>query len=140
MGVDDATFYDPSKIAILPMGFCFPGYDAKGADLPPPKICAETWRARLFTAHPNLRLILLIGQYAQAWHLGARRGRRLSDTVRRWADHLEQRDDGSPRFLPTPHPSWRNNAWLKRNPWFEDEVAPRLQVEIRRLLDSVPST
>ena len=134
MGVDRETFYDATKLAILPMGFCFPGHDAKGGDLPPPPICAQTWREMLFAAHPKLTLVLLIGQYAQAWHLGRRRGRTLSETVGRWREILDGAAGDGPRFLPTPHPSWRNNAWLAKNPWFETETLPRLQVEIAAAL------
>jgi uracil-DNA glycosylase len=129
MGVDRATFYDAGRIAIAPMGFCFPGYDAKGADLPPPPICARTWRAGLMAALPRFGLTLLVGAHAQAWHLGARARPRLTDTVRAWRDY-------APEILPTPHPSWRNAAWLKRNPWFEAELVPVLRGAVSRLLRS----
>lgn len=125
MGIGREVFYDTARIAIVPMAFCFPGYDAKGADLPPPKVCAELWRERVLGQLPDARLVLLVGQYAQAWHLGARRKRTLTETVRAWRDY-------GPRQIPLPHPSWRNTAWLKRNPWFEDEVLPWLRAEVSR--------
>lgn len=127
MGIGRETFYDPERIAIVPMGFCFPGYDAKGGDLPPPRICAETWRARILALLPGIRLTLLVGQYSQRWHLGPAAGRTLTETVRAWRTAPEG-------LMPLPHPSWRNTAWLKRNPWFEAEVLPWLRAEIARLL------
>ena len=130
MGIGREVFYDPARLAIVPMGFCFPGYDAKGADLPPPKICAETWRRRVMATLPQIELTLVIGQYAQAWHLGAQRGKRMTDTVRDWRSFAEGAEKS---LLPLPHPSWRNTGWLKKNPWFEDEVVPWLQDAVRRL-------
>ncbi|MDE2353045.1 MAG: uracil-DNA glycosylase family protein [Alphaproteobacteria bacterium] len=129
MGVDRETFYDESRIAILPMGFCFPGYDAKGADKPPRKECARHWRAQLFEALPGFPLTLVIGTYAQHWHLAGRTKQNVSETVRAWRDY-------TPRMIPLPHPSWRNNAWLKKNPWFQDELLPYLRGRVRRLLAS----
>ena len=126
LGLDRARFYDRSRIAIVPMAFCFPGYDARGADLPPPKTCAETWRAEVLAAMPQIELTLLVGQYAQAWHLGHRARPTLTETVRAWREYR-------PAVLPLPHPSWRNTAWLKRNLWFADEVLPWLRAEVRRL-------
>lgn len=128
MGVSDEEFYDESRIAIAPMGFCFPGYDAKGGDRPPMKICAPTWRAGLLQRLPNVELVLAIGGYAQSWHLAGAQAKTLTETVRDWRRHLES------GVLPTPHPSWRNNGWLKRNPWFETEVLPELRARVRALL------
>jgi uracil-DNA glycosylase len=125
MGVDEATFYDRDRIAILPMAFCFPGYDAKGSDLPPPKICAQTWRTPILETLPNIRLTLLIGGYAQKWHLGTKTG--VTDTVAAWRDH-------GPGVFPLPHPSWRNTGWLKKNPWFEAELLPVLRARIAEVL------
>jgi uracil-DNA glycosylase len=125
-------FYDQARVAIVPMGFCFPGHDAAGGDLPPRRECARTWHERLFTAMPQLELILAIGVYAQRWHLSERVGGRMTATVERWRELLES--DERPRCVPLPHPSWRNNAWLAANPWFEAELLPRLQAEIARLL------
>ena len=125
MDVAEAEFYDPACIAILPMAFCFPGYNEKGADLPPPPICARTWRARVMAAFPNIRLTLVIGQYAQKWHLP--QFSNVTDTVRGWKAH------GSDVF-PLPHPSWRNTAWLKKNPWFEADLLPELRRRIQEEL------
>lgn len=118
MGVNEDTFYDRSKIAIVPMAFCFPGYNAKGADLPPPPLCAKTWRTRVLEHLPNLRLTLLIGGYAQKWHLQTKAG--VTQTVSTWEDRL-------PDTVPLPHPSWRNTAWMSKNPWFEAELLPKLR-------------
>jgi uracil-DNA glycosylase len=125
MGVDEATFYDRERIAILPMAFCFPGYDAKGADLPPPKICAKTWRAPLLEALGEVRLTLLVGGHAQAWHLGGKST--VTARVAAWRAH-------GPDVFPLPHPSWRNTAWLKRNPWFEEELLPVLRARVAEVL------
>ncbi len=125
MGVDEATFYDRERVAILPMAFCFPGYDASGSDLPPPRICAATWRERAMAHLPDLRLTLLIGAYAQGWHLGGRQS--VTARVAGWRDH-------APAVFPLPHPSWRNTAWLKRNPWFEAELLPVLRARVREVL------
>ncbi|MEJ6390520.1 uracil-DNA glycosylase family protein [Gymnodinialimonas ulvae] len=125
MGVDEPTFYDRSRIAIVPMAFCFPGYDAKGSDLPPPKICAETWRADVLAGLPDIRLTLLIGAYAQNWHLGGRES--VTARVQNWRDH-------APAVFPLPHPSWRNTAWLKKNPWFDAELLPVLRARIAEVL------
>lgn len=134
LGLDEATFYDASKVAIVPMGSCFPGQDAKGGDLGPRRECAEAWRRPLFEALPNLGLVLLIGQYAQAWHLGSGFKDGLTETVRAWREILA--GPREPRVLPLPHPSWRNNGWLKKNPWFEAELLPRLQAEVCELLQT----
>lgn len=127
MGVKPEEFYDVSRIAIVPMGFCFPGLDAKGGDLPPRRECAPRWRAPLFDLMPQVEMVLAVGQYAQAWHLGAARKKSLTETVAAWQEYY-------PRCLPLPHPSWRNNAWLKRNPWFEKELLPVLKRDVRRLI------
>jgi uracil-DNA glycosylase len=133
LGVDEAAFYDPARVAIVPMGSCFPGYDANGGDLPPRRECAETWREGIFAGLPRLELILLIGHHAQGWHLGLEaRQRGLTGTVSRWREILSAPQ--RPRLLPLPHPSWRNNGWLKANPWFEAELLPVLQAEVGRLL------
>ena len=133
LGIGEEIFYDPTKVAIVPMGFCFPGLDGKGGDLPPRRECAETWRERLFARLPNLELILLVGRYAQTWHLGATAvAEGLTETVGRWRDVYRSAD--RPRLMPTPHPSWRNNAWLKRNPWFELELLPALRADVARVV------
>lgn len=130
LGLDEATFYDARRIAIVPMGHCFPGYDAGGGDLPPRRECAPIWRAPVLEALPRLDLVLAIGQYAQAWHLGPSRAG-LTDTVMRWREILAAAH--RPRILPLPHPSWRNSGWLKRHPWFEEEVLPVLRAEVAAL-------
>ena len=132
MGVSAEEFYDTARIAIVPMGFCFPGLDEKGGDLPPRRECARTWRGRLFALLPQVELLLLVGQYAQRWHLGADAGGSLTETVRDWQRIIAR--TGKPRCVPLPHPSWRNNAWLRAHPWFSDELLPRLRIEVRRLL------
>ncbi len=126
MGVSDAVFYDRSRIAIAPMAFCFPGYDAKGADLPPPPICAQTWRQRVMK-RLEPRLTLLVGGHAQRWHLGAAAKGGVTATVAAWHDH-------APHIFPLPHPSWRNTGWLRRNPWFEAELLPALRAAIAGIL------
>ncbi|MBV9568010.1 MAG: uracil-DNA glycosylase family protein [Hyphomicrobiales bacterium] len=132
LGLDEKSFYDAGKVAIVPMGHCFPGQDAKGADLPPRRECAPRWRKLIFAELPALELILLIGQYAQAWHLGAGAKDGLTATVGRWREILDGRH--RPALLPLPHPSWRNNGWLKANPWFEAELVPHLRQKVHRLM------
>ncbi|MFD0915528.1 uracil-DNA glycosylase family protein [Pseudahrensia aquimaris] len=132
MGVDRETFYDTSRIAIAPMGFCFPGYDKNGSDLPPRRECAPLWREKIFAAMPQIELILVIGQYAQAWHLGDLRERTVAATVQNWERAFRRNE--TPALLPLPHPSWRNTAWLKRNPWFEVEVLPVLRQAVQSLV------
>lgn len=133
LGVTSAEFYDPSRFAIVPMGFCFPGQDAKGGDLPPRRECAPAWRGQLMELMPRLDLILTIGLYAQKWHMGSLRQGSLTDTVKDWRSFWETQ---SPvKVLPLPHPSWRNTGWLKRNSWFETELLPFLRAEIRRRLE-----
>jgi len=132
MGVSPQEFYDEDRIAIIPMGFCFPGQDEKGADLPPRKECSRLWHRELFAALPQFELVLAIGSYAQRFHLGEAAGTSLQETMRDWRRHL-RRQEPYP-VLPLPHPSWRNNGWLKRNPWFETELVPLLRRRVRTLL------
>lgn len=132
LGIDETVFYDPARVAVVPMGFCFPGQDAKGGDLPPRRECAPTWHERVFAAMPRIELVLAIGRYAQDWHLGDRKGRGLTATVSEWRELLAR--PTYPRVLPLPHPSWRNNAWLRQNPWFEAELVPVLRQEVARLV------
>jgi uracil-DNA glycosylase len=126
MGVDATTFYDPRRIAILPMGFCYPG-TGKSGDLPPRQECAVEWRQKLLDLMPSVELTLLIGQYAIEWRLKTGRKETLTQTVQNWKQYW-------PTLLPLPHPSPRNNIWLRKNPWFEAEIAPMLQQKIRSLL------
>lgn len=125
LGVGRDVFYDRSRFAIVPMAFCFPGYDAKGSDLPPPKRCAETWRGPVMDALGQVRLTILVGGYAHRWHLGGKTG--VNATVAAWQEH-------APRVFPLPHPSWRNTAWLKKNPWFGEEVLPALRQAVKEAL------
>ncbi|WP_085590996.1 uracil-DNA glycosylase family protein [Thalassospira sp. MCCC 1A01428] len=122
-------FYDPAKLAIMPMGFCYPGRFARGGDLPPRPECAPTWHDVLLRHLPHVRLTLLIGQYAQAHYLGVRRAKTMTETVRRFEQFLP---DG---LLPMPHPSWRNTAWIRKNPWFESALLPVLRERVRHALD-----
>jgi len=121
------VFYDESKVAIVPMGFCYPGVDAKGGDRPPRPECAPLWHPPLREALQQVELTLLVGMYAQAHYLGRRRQKTLTETVRHWRDYL-------PEFLPLPHPSWRNTAWLKKNPWFEKDLLPELRRRVNKLV------
>ncbi len=121
------SFYDETKIAILPMGFCYPG-TGKSGDLPPRPECAETWRQRLLERLPHIGLTLVIGQYAQRWHL-THTHRNLTETVRAWRDY-------GPHTIPLPHPSPRNNIWLKRNPWFAESLLPCLKKMTQEALNS----
>lgn len=132
MGIDRDCFYDQSKIAIVPMGFCFPGYGAKGGDLPPRKECVKAWHDEIFAGMPQLEVVLVIGQYAQRYHLGKRRAKTLTQTVEQAKAVWNETD--APRILPLPHPSWRNTAWLKKNPWFERDILPFLKEEVHKLL------
>tara|TARA_R110000868_G_scaffold170440_6_gene405715 strand:+ start:1010 stop:1594 length:585 start_codon:yes stop_codon:yes gene_type:complete len=127
LGVDKDTFYDESRIAIVPMGFCYPGRDAKGGDAPPRKECAPTWHPQVLPLLPNVEFTLLIGLYAQGYYLSDRRKGTLTETVSAWRDYL-------PEYLPLPHPSWRNTTWLKKHPWFERELVPELQKRARQAL------
>ena len=131
MGIDREVFYNASKIAILPMAFCYPG-TGKSGDLAPPIQCAEQWRAQLLSLLPNLELTLVIGQYALDWHLGddqsaKKQHRTLTETVKHWQVYW-------PSVLPMPHPSPRNNRWLKSNPWFASDVLPKLKSQVASLL------
>lgn len=128
MQISEQDFYDPRRVAILPMGFCFPGYDRNGGDRPPMRICAQTWRTQTLDLLTNTKVTLLIGAHAQAWHLGVRRKSSLTETVRCWKEYTSE------RIFTLPHPSWRNTSWLKRNTWFEQEVLPSLRAEVRGAL------
>ncbi len=121
------VFYDERRVAIVPMGFCYPGRDPRGGDRPPRPECAPLWHERLLAALPGVELTLLVGLYAQAHYLGRRRRASLTETVAAWRDF-------APAVFPLPHPSWRNTAWLRRNSWFEAELLPALR---RRVADLV---
>lgn len=128
LGVDRETFYEHPAFGVAAMAFCFPGTDPRGGDYPPPPRCATLWRRRLLDSLPNVELTLLVGGHAQAWALGERMKGSMTGTVRAWRDYLPL------GYLPMPHPSWRNTAWLRRNPWFEDEVAPFLRRTVAGML------
>ncbi|MHA1157331.1 MAG: uracil-DNA glycosylase family protein [Alphaproteobacteria bacterium] len=132
LGMDEATFYDQRRVAIVPMGFCFPGQDGRGADRPPRRECAPAWRQAVMDHLPAVQLILAVGGYAQAWHLGTRKSDTLTETVAAW--RTIARRSGRPQVVPLPHPSWRNNGWLKRNPWFEIDLLPALRERIATIL------
>ncbi len=130
LGVNEDTFYDPRRFAIVPMGFCFPGLDASGGDLPPRPECAPAWRAALMAEMPQVALVICLGAHAMRWHMGEGFGGSVDETVRNWRRGLAL----SPAVIPLPHPSWRNSGWLKRNPWFAAELVPELQRRVARLL------
>ena len=122
------VFYDESRVAIVPMGFCYPGVDARGGDKPPRPECAPLWHEPVMAALPSIRLTLLIGLYAQKHYLGKARRSSLTETVQAWRDY-------GPERLPLPHPSWRNTAWMRRNPWFEAELLPDLRQRVSEALN-----
>ena len=126
--VDRDRFYDPNRFAIMPMGFCYPGVNKSGGDAPPRPECAPLWHARLRECIPKIALTLLVGSYAQAHYLGRNRAKTMTETVR-------QGRRFGPSLVPLPHPSWRNTAWMKKNPWFEAEVLPDLRSRVAPLVD-----
>ena len=125
--IDDNTFYDEDNFAIIPIGFCYPGTMENGGDYPPRKECAPLWHAPVLDTLENVELTLLIGSYAQAYHLGKKLQKNMTETVRAWRDYL-------PEILPTPHPSWRTNGWQKKNRWFDDELLPELRRRVHGLI------
>ena len=125
LGISEDVFYDRDQIAIVPMAFCFPGYNAKKADLPPPAVCCKTWHAQVMEQLPDVRRKVLVGAHAQRYHLGVKGP--LTPLVQGWRDH-------APQVFPLPHPSWRNTGWLKKNPWFEAELLPVLQTRVKELM------
>lgn len=127
MGIDREIFYDASKIAIAPMGFCFPG-TGKSGDLPPRPECADAWRERLLSNLLKIELTLVIGKYAQAYHLGVLQKKSLTETVKFWKEYWKK------KVLPLPHPSPRNNIWLRKNAWFEKDVLPTLKSKVKKLV------
>jgi len=126
LGIDDAIFYDPNRVALVPMGFCYPGV-GNGADLPPRPDCAPLWHNRLLAALPEKRLVLLVGMHAQGHYLSPRKTITLTETVRQFRDTM-------PQFFPLPHPSWRSTGWMRRNPWFESDVLPDLRQAVSQAL------
>jgi uracil-DNA glycosylase len=126
LGIDAATFYDRSRVAIVPMAFCFPGYDARKADLPPPPLCAQTWHAQVMAQLESVELTVLVGAHAHRWHMGIRTP--VTQTVADWRRH-------APGVFPLPHPSWRNTGWLRKNPWFTADVLPVLRNRVHEVLN-----
>ncbi|MDX1780771.1 MAG: uracil-DNA glycosylase family protein [Thalassovita sp.] len=129
LGIGAEEFYDLERVACVPAAFCFPGYNAKRADLPPPPICARTWHDRVMAALPDLQLKILIGAYAHRNHLGVKTN--LTETVRNWRAY-------APDVFVLPHPSWRNTGWLRRNPWFETDLLPELKRKMRSVMAAEP--
>jgi uracil-DNA glycosylase len=127
MGIDRDFFYDAAQIALLPMGFCYPG-TGKSGDLPPRPECAEAWREKLLAGLPNVQLTLVIGQYSHRYHLAGRQLKTLTETVKAWREFAPE------GLLPLPHPSPRNNIWLKKNEWFEKDVLPELKDKVKKLI------
>lgn len=127
MGVDRDTFYDERRIAVMPMGMCYPGRYAQGGDRPPRPECAPTWHRRILAAWPRIELTLLVGSYAIDYYLRQSKRPSMTETVRAWRDYL-------PRYLPLPHPSWRTTVWERRNPWFAEEILPELRRRVGALL------
>jgi len=127
MRLDQKTFYDERKIAIVPMGFCYPG-KGKGGDLPPRRECGELWHQKILKLLPSLELVLLVGNYAQSYYL-AKKKKSLTETVRAWQDYF-------PKYLPLPHPSPRNLMWFRRNDWFEKDVIPELRKAVSEILNN----
>jgi uracil-DNA glycosylase len=126
MGLDRSAFYEPTAVAVAAMGFCYPG-TVKGADLPPRPECAPLWRPRLLPLLKNVQLTLLVGGYAQRYHLGSAVKAGLGETVAAWREY-------GAHVIPLPHPSWRNSGWLKKHPWFEAELVPVLRARVREVL------
>ncbi|MCG7622912.1 uracil-DNA glycosylase family protein [Epibacterium sp. Ofav1-8] len=122
LGLDAEQFYDQRRVAIVPMAFCFPGYDAGGSDLPPPRICGATWHGQVMAELEEIRLRIIVGGHAHRYHLGTRKG--VTEVVQAWRDLPEG-------VFALPHPSWRNTAWLNRNPWFEAELLPVLRARVK---------
>ena len=126
LGLDKNAFYDRSRVSIVPMAFCFPGYNERKADLPPPPICGRTWHDKVMATLGEVPLTILVGGHAHKYHLGVKTP--VTETVSLWRDH-------APRVFALPHPSWRNTAWLKKNPWFEAELLPVLQKRVHEVLN-----
>jgi uracil-DNA glycosylase len=135
LGIGPSDFYDAARIAIVPMGFCFPGHDAHKGDLPPRRECRAAWHDRIFQRMPQIETVLAIGIYAIRYHIERLNlGEKPTALTAIVADWRRMFDRPAPRLLPLPHPSWRNSGWLKRHPWFEDDLLPVLRQEVRRLV------
>lgn len=125
LGLDVEEFYDRTRVAFVPMAFCFPGYNATGSDLPPPALCRDTWHDEVMAALAPIRLKVLVGAHAHRYHLGIRGS--MTQTVAQWRDY-------APEIFALPHPSWRNTAWIRKNPWFEAEVLPALRSQVAKVM------
>lgn len=125
--LDRSVFYDEARVAILPMGFCYPGAGENGGDKPPRPECAPLWHERLLEHLPDLQLTLLVGQYAHRHYLGAGRKASVTETVKAFSEY-------GPLFFPLPHPSWRSQIWMRKHPWFEEAVIPELREAVRKLI------
>ncbi|WP_336279242.1 uracil-DNA glycosylase family protein [Bartonella sp. CB175] len=136
LNVTSDEFYNKSLFAIVPMGFCFPGYDKNKSDLPPRRECQEIWHEHIFRAMPQIKLVLAIGSYAQKWHITKLKHRTVSETVSDWKNILSVRQPRGYNVMPLPHPSWRNTSWLQKNPWFNDELIIYLRILVRKLLST----
>ncbi|MEL6088786.1 uracil-DNA glycosylase family protein [Bartonella schoenbuchensis] len=134
LGVTSDEFYDRSLFAIVPMGFCFPGYDQNKSDLPPRRECQEIWHEKVFQAMPQIKLVLAIGNYAQKWHIAELKHKTVSETVNDWKNILSIRQPRGYNVMPLPHPSWRNTFWLQQHPWFNDELIVYLRHLVRKFL------
>lgn len=128
LGLDSEEFYDRKRVAFVPMAFCFPGYNATGSDLPPPALCRDTWHDEVMEALASIRLRVLVGAHAHRYHLGVRGS--MTQTVAQWRDY-------APEIFALPHPSWRNTAWIRKNPWFEAEVLPALRAQVVKVMQDV---
>lgn len=126
LGINEAVFYDRSLVSIVPMAFCFPGYNARKADLPPPPVCGQTWHDKVMQTLGDIPLTIVVGGHAHKYHLKARTS--VTETVRNWRDH-------APRVFALPHPSWRNTAWMKKNPWFQADLLPDLRARVQEVLN-----
>lgn len=134
LGVNRDCFYDKSKFAIVPMGFCFPGYSKSKSDLPPRKECKLTWHQQVFKLMPQVELVIAIGGYAQKYHISDLKEKSVTDTVKNWKNILSRTQANGYHVLPIPHPSWRNTHWIKTNPWFESELLPTLKTLIKKYI------
>ncbi|MBB5073038.1 uracil-DNA glycosylase [Bartonella callosciuri] len=134
LNVTKEEFYNRSLFAIVPMGFCFPGYDENKSDLPPRRECREIWHEKVFQAMPQIKLVLAVGSYAQKWHITDLKYKTVSETVSDWRNILSIRQPRGYNVMPLPHPSWRNTSWLQKNPWFSDELIVYLRNLVRKFL------
>lgn len=134
LGVDEVSFYNPNYFAIIPMGFCFPGYDTRKSDRPPRHECRETWHEQVFSHMPQIEWVIAVGGFAQNWHIPDIPYPTLTERVYHWRELSKKRQKRGYFVLPLPHPSWRNNVWIKKNPWFEKDLVPHLRAIIAEFI------